>query len=124
MTGRRILIVEDEENIRHTMQVALETDGYDVETAIDGPDGLLRFREPGKWSLVLLDQRMPGMQGLEVLRELKGRDASVPVILITAYGTVGLAAEVLGSGASGFLRKPFTPAELRDVVRQTLATRS
>jgi DNA-binding NtrC family response regulator len=124
MTGGRILIIEDEENIRHTMQVALETEGYDVETAIDGPDGLLRFREPGRWRLVLLDQRMPGMQGLEVLRELKGRDASVPVILITAYGTVDLAAEVLGSGASGFLRKPFTPDELRDVVRQTLATRS
>jgi DNA-binding response OmpR family regulator len=49
MTGGRILIIEDEENIRHTMQVALESEGYDVETAIDGPDGLLHFREPGKW---------------------------------------------------------------------------
>jgi DNA-binding response OmpR family regulator len=119
----RILIIEDEENIRHTMRVALETEGYDVETAVDGPEGLLRFREPGQWDLVLLDQRMPGMQGVEVLHELKAIDPSVPVILITAYGTLDLAAEVLGSGASGFLRKPFTPEELRGVVREMLATR-
>jgi DNA-binding NtrC family response regulator len=124
MSKPRILIIEDEENIRHTMQMALETDGCVVETAADGPEGLYRFRQPGKWSLVLLDQRMPGMQGLEVLHELKAIDSSVPVILITAYGTLDLAAEVLGSGASGFLRKPFTPAELRDVVVKTLGTRS
>jgi DNA-binding NtrC family response regulator len=123
MRPQRILIIEDEENIRHTMRMALETEGYDVETAVDGPEGLLRFREPGQWGLVLLDQRMPGMQGVEVLRELKAIDSRVPVILITAYGTLDLAAEVLASGASGFLRRPFTPVELRGVVRETLATR-
>jgi DNA-binding response OmpR family regulator len=123
MSAQRILIIEDEENIRQTMQMALQTEGYEVETAADGPEGLYRFRQPGRWSLVLLDQRMPGMQGLEVLRELKAIDPAVPVILITAYGTLELTAEVLGAGASGFLRKPFIPAELREVVRETLARR-
>jgi CheY-like chemotaxis protein len=120
MTGERILIVEDEENIRRTIQMALESEGYEVGTAPDGIEGLRRFQEPGGWDLVLLDQRMPGMEGVEVLHRIRTIDRSIPVILITAYGSVELAQDVLALGASGFLQKPFTPAELSSVVRRTL----
>jgi DNA-binding NtrC family response regulator len=119
----RILIIEDEPNIRHTMQMALEAEGYTVETAVDGPDGLRQLRGGGPWDLVLLDQRMPGMTGEEALPQIQAADRALPVLLITAYGTVDLAAEVLRLGATGFLRKPFAPEELRKVVRDTLATR-
>jgi two-component system, OmpR family, alkaline phosphatase synthesis response regulator PhoP len=122
MNPPRVLIIEDEANIRHTMQMALEAAGYEVGTAVDGEEGLRCFQQGGHWSLVLLDQRMPGMSGEEVLRLINAEDRVTPVVLITAYGTVNLAADVLRLGAAGFLRKPFTPEELRGVVRDMLAT--
>jgi CheY-like chemotaxis protein len=116
----RILIIEDEERIRATMKMALETEGYSVETAADGPEGLGRFRDDGPWNLVLLDQRMPGMDGTEVLRRLKEFDPSVRIVLVTAYGSVELARKALGTGAAGFLLKPINPEQLRKVVREVL----
>lgn len=124
MNTDRILIIEDEENIRHTMQMALETEGYEVETAPDGEEGVRRFQQGGQWSLVLLDQRMPGMSGDEALRLIRAVDRATPVLLITAYGTINLAADVMRLGASGFLCKPFAPDELRKVVRDTLVSRA
>jgi CheY-like chemotaxis protein len=117
----RILIIDDEENIRQTMQMALETEGYTVETAADGPEGLRRFREPRGWDLVLLDQRMPGMEGLEVLRRIREVDPDACVIMATAYGTIELAVDAMKAGAKDFLRKPFTPEVLRGAVAGTLA---
>ena len=115
-----ILIIEDEERIRATMQLALETEGYSVATAADGPEGLGRFREDGPWNVVLLDQRMPGMDGTEVLRRLKQVDPAVRIIVVTAYGSVELASKALGTGASAFLLKPINPDQLRKTVRDVL----
>lgn len=117
----RILIVDDEENIRTTMRFALEAVGYRVRTAPDGPAGLAAFSSGEGWDLVLLDQRMPGMEGLEVLRQLGERDPTARVIMVTAYGTIELAVDAMKAGAVDFLRKPFTAVVLRGAVEAALA---
>lgn len=121
MSSPRVLIIDDEANIRQTMQMALEAEGYTVGTAADGPEGIGRFREREGWDLVLLDQRMPEMEGLEVLRRIREIDLSARVVMVTAYGTIELAVEAMRSGATDFLRKPFTPETLRGCVRGALA---
>lgn len=121
MPESRILIIDDEENIRTTMQFALEAVGYHVETAADGPEGLTRFGNGENWDLVLLDQRMPGMEGLEVLRKIRERDPASRVMMVTAYGTIDLAVDAMKAGAVDFLRKPFTPEVLRGAVQACLA---
>jgi CheY-like chemotaxis protein len=117
----RILIVDDEEHIRETMQMALEAAAYEVVTAADGPEGLEKFGTGSDWDLVLLDQRMPGMEGLEVLRQMRERDPAARVVMVTAYGTIDLAVDAMKSGAVDFLRKPFTPDVLRGVVKAVLS---
>jgi DNA-binding response OmpR family regulator len=117
----RILVIDDETNIRTMIRLALEHVGYEVETASDGQEGLQKFGNGEGWDLVLLDQRMPGMAGIDVLKEIYRRNHSARVILITAFGTIDLAIEAIQSGASDFLRKPFTVDTLRGAVRNALA---
>jgi DNA-binding response OmpR family regulator len=117
----RILVVDDENNIRMMVRLALQHVGYTVDTAADGPDGLEKFGNGSGYDLVLLDQRMPGMEGLEVLREMRRRDPQAHVVMATAFGTIDLAVEAMKSGATDFLRKPFTAEVLRGAVQSTLA---
>ncbi|HSV73560.1 MAG TPA: response regulator [Chthonomonadales bacterium] len=117
----RILVIDDERNIRMMIRLALEHVGYVVETAIDGDDGLRHFGSGAAWDLVLLDQRMPGRAGLEVLHEIRARDPEARVVVITAFGTVDLAVQAMKLGASDFLRKPFTADVLRGAVSAALA---
>jgi CheY-like chemotaxis protein len=119
----RILLVDDEANVRLMIRLALQHVGHTVETAADGPEGLAKFGDGTGWELTLLDQRMPGMEGLEVLREIRGRDLGAKVIMITAFGTIDLAAEAIRTGATDFLRKPFTADILRDAVQAALQGR-
>lgn len=121
MDGARILIIDDEENIRETMQFALDAVGYRTEIAPDGPHGLALFGDGQGWDLVLLDQRMPGMEGLEVLRTLRERNPHARIVMVTAYGTIELAVDAMKAGAVDFLRKPFTPDVLRGAVRTALS---
>jgi CheY-like chemotaxis protein len=120
MGSQRILIIDDEQHIRETMQLALEAVGYQVETAADGLEGLEKFAAGEAWDLVLLDQRMPGMDGLEVLPRMRERDPSARVVMVTAYGTIELAVDAMKAGAVDFLRKPFTPEVLRSAVQAAL----
>lgn len=119
----RILIVDDEANIRMMVKLALEHVGYSTGSAADGPDGLAKFGSGQDWDLVLLDQRMPGKSGLEVLREILRRDPDARIIMITAFGTVDLAVEAMKCGARDFLRKPFTADVLRGAVQAALQER-
>jgi len=82
----RILIVDDETNIRTMIRMALMRAGHEVGQAADGPDGLAQFGNGRAWDLVLLDQRMPGMEGLEVLAAMLGRNPDARVIMVTAFG--------------------------------------
>jgi len=117
---KRILVIDDEEPIRETLRLGLEPEGYEVVTAADGPEGLERFADGAGWDLVLLDQRMPEMDGLEVLQRLRAANRSVPVMLLTAHGSIELTGKSLASGARGFLTKPISLRSLREVVRKAL----
>jgi len=116
----KILIIDDEKNIRNMVQLALERDGHAIELAVDGSEGLSKFGNGSDIDLVLLDQRMPGMEGLDVLREIRKRSSESKVIMITAFGTIDLAVDAMKSGATDFLKKPFTAETLRNAVQSAL----
>jgi DNA-binding response OmpR family regulator len=121
MSGKRILIIDDEENIRRVTRLTLEAAGYEVGEAGDGEKGLELFGDGSGWDVVLLDQRMPGMDGLETLRLIKGRAPVARVIMVTAFASIELAVEAMKLGSSDFVRKPMTPEILRDAVAAALA---
>jgi DNA-binding response OmpR family regulator len=119
--SRRILIIDDEENIRRVTRLTLEAAGYEVGEAADGERGLEAFRDGSTWTAVLLDQRMPGMDGLETLRQIKERQPNARVIMSTAYASIELAVDAMKLGASDFVRKPMTPQILRNAMTAALA---
>ena len=119
MTDKGILIVDDEESVRWALRKALERAGYRVELAADGPAGLRGAEEPGV-DLVLLDVRLPGRDGLEVLREIRKRRPERPVIMMTAYGTLQVAVEAMKLGAYDYIGKPFDMDEVLLVVEKAL----
>ncbi len=112
----RILIIEDEAAVRRLMTIALESSGYRVSAAADGESGLELFGDGSPWAAVLLDQRMPGMDGLTTLKHLKERRPDAVVIMVTAFGSIELAVDAMKLGATDFLRKPLTPEILRSAV--------
>lgn len=115
-----ILIVDDESNIRLMLRLALQASGHTTQSASDGLEALDKFADGSDFDLVLLDQRMPAMEGLEVLRVLKSRDQNAKIIMVTAFGTVDLALDAKRAGATNFLRKPFTTDILRGAVEAAL----
>ena len=118
---KRILIIDDEENIRRVTRLTLATAGYEVGEAGDGQGGLEAFGDGSVWDAVLLDQRMPGMDGLETLRRIKQRQAGARVIMATAYASIELAVDAMKLGATDFVRKPMTPEILRNAVAAALS---
>ncbi|MFW6281072.1 MAG: response regulator [Halanaerobium sp.] len=112
---KKILIVDDEKNIRLTLKTALTKAGYEVETAVNGEDGLKKVKEDN-FPVILLDMKMPGMDGIQFLKELKNENIDTKVILITGYGSVETAVETLKLGAIDYLRKPFKPEEIIEIV--------
>ena len=119
--SKRILLIDDEEHIRRMTRLTLETARYEVCEACDGPTGLELFGDGAGFDAVLLDQRMPGMDGLEVLRRIKERAPAARVIMITAFASIELAVDALKLGASDFVRKPMTPEGVRDAVEAALS---
>ena len=118
--GKRILVIDDEEHIRRVVRMTLEAADYEVGEAADGPRGLEAFGDGSAWDAVLLDQRMPGMDGLETLRRIKQRHAEARVIMITAYASIELAVDAMKLGATDFVRKPMTPEIVRNAVTAAL----
>lgn len=116
----RILVIDDESNIRLMLRLALTHVGHTVETAEDGYAGLEKWGDGSGWDLALLDQRMPSLEGIEVLREICHRTPDARVIMITAFGTIDLATEAMALGATDFLRKPFTVETLRSAVQAAM----
>src|SRR4029453_5881796 len=117
----RILLIDDEAHLRQMMRLTLETAGYEVGEAGDGLQGLKLLGNSSPWHAVLLDQRMPGMDGLATLRQLKERAPAVRVIMLTAFASIELAVEAMKLGATDFVRKPMTPDILRHTVAAALA---
>jgi len=119
MTAKPILIVDDEKNIRLALSMSLETLDMPVETAASGEEALERLAQGG-YGLMLLDLRMPGLDGMEVLRQVSQQQPEIKVIIITAYGSIDLAVEAMKLGAVDFLQKPFDAGQVREMVRRIL----
>lgn len=114
-----ILVIDDESILRTSLSIALGTSGYRVLAAQSGEEGLKLF-ERGKPDLILLDHWLPGMRGDEVLRLIREKDRDVPVIVMTAQGSIELAVNSMKLGAADFLVKPFELEQLENVVRKGL----
>jgi len=121
----QILVIDDEQIMRDGCLRILSKDGWSVLTAENGKKGLEEIQgHPENIDVVLLDLMMPGMSGMEVLDQVRIIDPNLPVIVITGYATVESAVEAMKKGAYDFIPKPFTPDQLRIVVKRALERRS
>src|SRR5437899_2649403 len=117
-----VLIIDDEPVIRESLQTILEMEGYRVETAGDGEEGLARIAgEP--FDVVLLDYALPGRNGLEVLAEVRAHDPQLAVIMVTAFGTVENAVRAMQVGAVNFVQKPWDNEKLLADIRNAVLRR-
>lgn len=120
MIGKNeILIVDDEPNVRLVFHTTLETSGYELLEADNGESALSALLHR-RFDLVLLDLQMPGMDGMAVLQRLRESGNDVPVVIVTAHGSVPNAVQAMKLGAIDFLCKPLSPDELRKVVQEVL----
>ena len=114
-----ILVVDDERNIRNNLGMVLEAEGYKVDKCADGDDAILRVKQ-GRYDIAFVDIQMPRMDGLELLRYLRGLRPKMPVVILTAYGTVHRAVEAMKLGAIDFLEKPFDPKVIQLLCKEIL----
>jgi DNA-binding NtrC family response regulator len=117
-----VLIIDDEVEIRESLQTLLELEGYEVEAAATGEEGLARLGEH-PFDLVLLDLALPDRNGIELLPEIRALDFQIAIIMITAYGTVEDAVRAMQTGAANFLQKPWDNEKLLADVRVAVARR-
>ncbi len=116
---QRVLVVDDEEPLRTLLTKILTEAGLVVETAIDGEEGLAKYKD-GSFDLVLLDQKLPKLDGISVLRTIIEHDPDAQVVLITAFSSIDTAIQAIKLGAYDYVAKPFRPEELMIVVTQAL----
>jgi two-component system sensor histidine kinase/response regulator len=117
-----VLVIDDEEAMRDACSMILTKDGFQAETAENGQIGLERMKEL-KPDLALIDLKMPGISGFDILERIKDVDPKIIPIVITGYATVESAVEAMKKGAYDFLPKPFTPDELRIIIKRALERR-
>src|SRR5215218_8478929 len=115
----RILVVDDEAEIRRSVRMILEYDGYDVLEASSGPEGVA-LAEKEAPDLVFLDVKMPGMDGLEALQRLRAVNETLPVVIISGHGTVSTAVEATKAGAFDFIEKPLASERVLLTIRNAL----
>jgi len=118
---KRILVVDDEQNIRTVLRALLARDGHQVIVAADGDEAKERLASGG-FHAVLTDLRMPGTDGMALLRHVCSTYPGLPVVMLTAHGTVDTAVEAIKRGAFDYLTKPFDHAEIRQVMTKALRT--
>ncbi len=111
MVPKRILIIEDEENFRHMLSVILKKEKYEVDTASNGEEGLQKIGAED-FDQILCDIRMPGMDGLDFLKEVQKKEIDASVIMMSAYGSIDTAIEAMKLGAYDYISKPFKPDEI------------
>ena len=120
--GARVLIADDDAASRRLLEVRLRGLGCDVATAADGQEALAAVQQESP-ALLMLDLQMPRMDGMELLRTLRREGIELPVVVITAHGSIETAVEAMKEGAADFLPKPFDPKHLEIVVRKVLERR-
>lgn len=111
MGQKRILIIDDEESFRHMLSIILNKEGYEVETAPNGEEALQKLLS-FSFDQVLCDIRMPNMDGMEFLKEVKRLGIETTIIMMSAYGTIDIAIEAMKLGAYDYISKPFKPDEI------------
>ncbi|MGA8868298.1 MAG: sigma-54 dependent transcriptional regulator [Candidatus Sulfotelmatobacter sp.] len=119
----RILIVEDEAKMRRLLELNLGEDGFATLSAGDAESGLKLLRD-NSVDLVVTDLKLPGMDGLEFLQAVKRQNAAMPVVVMTAFGSVETAVDAMKAGASDYVLKPFSLTEMRMVIHKELDVRS
>jgi DNA-binding NtrC family response regulator len=117
--NKRILIVDDETNVRLNFRRTLETEGYEIFEASSGEAAVKSLTEH-VFALAILDIRMPGMDGLELLAKMREYEIRVPAMIVTAYSDVPNAVKAMKLGAIDFLQKPLRPEDLRSIVTEIL----
>jgi DNA-binding response OmpR family regulator len=122
VSGKKILIIDDDAFIRRPLEFILREEGFAPATAVDGEDGLAKL-EGEKPDLIVLDVMMPGLDGFAVCHRLRTdpRFSSIPVILLTAKGQESDRERGLAAGATEFMSKPYSPSELLRRVREILS---
>ncbi len=116
---RKILVIDDEQNIRKMLTRVLSPEGFMVKEANNGLEALKRLQEEN-YSLVLLDLKMPGLNGIETLKEIRQNDLNLPVIMMSAYGSIPEAVEAMKLGALDYLIKPFDIEELKIIIKRAI----
>lgn len=119
----RILVVDDEESMRFFLRRALSRRGFEVETAPDGLQGLAQFLAD-RPDAVLLDVRLPGMHGRDVLERIRAADPTVPVVVMTGYASVEDAMGAMWAGATDYVRKPLKADDVAGALERALAARA
>lgn len=120
MIRPRILVIDDEEIVRISCKKCLNPEGYDVNVAENGLEGL-RLAEANHYDLILTDLKMPDMDGMEFLSKVKEMQPEAKVIMITGYSTVEHAVKAIRLGAYNYIEKPFTPDTLITAVKEALS---
>ena len=125
MSGERprVLVVDDEESMRFFLRRALSRRGFEIDAAADGPSGLAKFAET-RPDAVLLDVRLPGMNGRDVLERIRATDPTVPVIVMTGYASVEDAMGAMWAGATDYVRKPLRADDVAGALERALAARA
>ena len=119
----KILIVDDEINMRLVLTTMLKKEGYEVASASDGQEAL-QILKSGRIAAVVTDLKMPNIDGMELLNHITSQHPVIPVIMITAHGTVATAVEALKKGALDYITKPFEIDELKNVISKAIKTRT
>jgi two-component system response regulator (stage 0 sporulation protein F) len=114
-----ILVVDDQPGVRRLLYEAFREDGYEVRMASSGQDAIQQVKDNPPY-LILMDMKMPGMNGLEALHEINQINGDISVIMMTAYGELEIVAEAMKLGAKEYITKPFDINELRDLVRKVM----
>jgi DNA-binding NtrC family response regulator len=114
---KKILVIDDEAIVRTSCERTLVPEGYELRLATNGREGIA-FMEKEQFSLVLLDLKMPDMDGIEVLNKINTTWPDTKVVMITGYSTVDTAVQALRLGAYNFIEKPFTPDTLLGAVKE------
>jgi DNA-binding response OmpR family regulator len=123
-TRGTVLVVDDDAENRHQMEMVLSSQGYSVELAGDGEEALACLKKlNGAVNLVLLDVLMPKLNGIETLQRIRAVNASLPVIMLTGVTATSKVVEAMRCGASDYLLKPFSLVDLKGAIRKALAGR-
>ncbi len=117
---RKLLICDDQPNIRESYKLIFEKEDYDLVFAQAGTDVLLYLKEGGKPDLIIMDIKMPRMDGLTALREIRKLEPILPILIVTGYQSVETASLALQSGANEYIAKPFDPPDILNAVAKHL----